>query len=77
MTKENKARVEVVKQGNENATGLIRRFTKRVQNSGVVKRARGLRYAEREQSKYVRRKQALKRIEKTKHIERLKKLGRM
>jgi len=69
--------VEVAKNNNENAVNLIRRFTKRVQGSGVLKRVRSLRYSGRQLSKYTRKKKALKRITKTAHVERLKKLGRM
>ena len=68
--------VEVIKNNNENSTNLVRRFTKRVQGSGILKRVRSIRYAQRDFSKYVNKKQALKRIRKTKEIEKLKKLGK-
>jgi ribosomal protein S21 len=42
--------VEVKKNANENALSLIRRFQKRVQESGVLPRVRGIRYNERVQS---------------------------
>lgn len=69
--------VEVVKNNNENAVNLIRRFTKRVQGSGVLKRVRSLRYSERTLSKFTKKKKALKRIARTTEVNRLKKLGRM
>jgi hypothetical protein len=56
--------VEVSKNGTENNLSLIRKFTKRVQGSGVLPRVRGLRYAQRKLSEYVRKKKALKRIKK-------------
>ena len=39
--------VEVKKNASENALSLIRRFQKRVQESGVLPRVRGIRYNER------------------------------
>ncbi len=68
--------VEVTKNNNENTVNLVRRFTKRVQGSGILRRVRGIRYADRELSKYVTKKQALKRISKTAEIEKLKKEGK-
>ena len=35
------------KNPNENTTSLIRRFTKRVQGAGILRRVRSLRYSER------------------------------
>lgn len=69
--------VEVKRQGNENAAGVIRRFTRRVQGAGIVRRVRSIRYRERELSRYTRRKKTLRRIEKEKIRERLRKLGRI
>lgn len=70
-------RIEVKKAGNETTSSLIRRFTKRVQGSGILRAARSRRYAERDKSEYVTRKFALKRIERTKKYEELKKLGKI
>ena len=69
--------VEVKKTGNENSLGLIRRFQKRVQESGVLPRVRGNRYSARPLSKFKRKKGALKVIAKRKIYERLKKLGKL
>jgi len=69
--------VEVVKNGKENTSGLLRRFTKRVQGSGIVRRVRGIRYNEREMSSYTKKKSTLKRIGKVAKMEKLKKLGRI
>ena len=38
---------EVQKKPNENSQNLIRRFTRRVQGTGLVRRVRSVRYAER------------------------------
>jgi len=69
--------VEVVKNQNETSISLIRRFTKRLQGSRVLSRARGLRFRERPQSKLKKKGRALKRIAKHTEIEKLKKLGKM
>jgi ribosomal protein S21 len=69
--------VEVQKQSNESTTSLIRRFTKRVQGSGVLRRSRKIRYFARPASKYVKKKQALKLIERRTEYEELAKLGKL
>lgn len=69
--------VEVTKGPNENAASLIRRFTKRIQGSGVLKRVRSMKNEGRPLSKYTRRKRALKHIARMREIERLKKLGKI
>lgn len=70
-------RVEVRKNNNETSSSLIRRFTKRVQGSGILRAARARRYKEREKSEYVKRKFTLQRLERTKQYEELKKLGKI
>lgn len=69
--------VEVVKNQNEANINLIRRFTKRVQGSGVLKHARKLRFYKRQESGLKKKGRALKRIVKQKERERLKKLGKI
>ncbi len=69
--------VEVSRTENESNASLIRRFGKRMQESGLLKHARTQRYSERPESKYKKKLRALKRIAKRKEIERLKKLGRL
>lgn len=69
--------IEVVKNKEESSANLIRRFTKRLRGSGVMRRARSTRYWKRPQSQYVKKSQALKRIAKQKHIETLRKLGKI
>jgi hypothetical protein len=69
--------VAVEKTGTENNVGLIRRFTKRVQESGIVKRVRGIRYEERNRSDYVKKKKTLEQIIRRAERERLIKLGKI
>ncbi len=68
---------EVVKTGNENNLNLIRRFTKRVQGSGILPRVRSIRYSLRKPSEYVKKKKTLKVIKRRDEIADLIKLGKM
>jgi len=54
--------VEVQKSGAENVLSTIRKFSRRVQSAGLVKTLRAKRYHEREKSKTVMKKRALKLI---------------
>lgn len=69
--------VEVTKTGNENNLNLIRRFTKRVQGSGVLPRVRSIRYSSRKASEYVKKKKALKVLKRREEVAELIKLGKM
>jgi len=69
--------VEVKKNNNETNASVIRRFTRRVQESAILPTARSHRYRDRSVSEYTKKKKALKRIEKRKKITRMKKLGLM
>ncbi|MEK7088074.1 MAG: hypothetical protein AAB891_02220 [Patescibacteria group bacterium] len=68
--------VEVHKTGNESSLSLLRRFSKRVQGSGVLNRVRGLRYKVRNQSPLKKKMATLKFLEKRKEYEKLAKLGK-
>jgi hypothetical protein len=68
---------EVTKNNNENNLSIIRRFTKRVQGSGVLPRVRSLRYATRKMSEYVKQKKTLKTIAKREFVQEQIKLGKM
>lgn len=67
--------LEVHKKLGENSQGLIRRFTKKVKQSGVLMRARKNRFFKREKSKQMQQRAALRREELKKEYENLKKLG--
>lgn len=68
---------QVKKNNNENAVSLIRRFTKRVQSSGVLPRVRSIRWSQRKPSHYKMKKSALVVLAKQKEYELLKKLGKL
>ncbi len=72
-----KVNVEVKKQGAESTTSLIRRFTKRVQGSGILQRSRKNRYHARPSSKFTKKKRALKLIGRRVAYEELAKLGKL
>lgn len=70
-----KVKVSVSKNGTESVPALIRRFSKRVQGSGIVRKAKSLRYHERNVSKNKRRESALKRIGKQEKRADMERLG--
>jgi hypothetical protein len=55
---------EVQKSGSENSLSTIRKFSRRVQGTGLIKNARAIRYFERQKSKTVQKKRALKMIKR-------------
>ncbi len=69
--------VEVQKNANENNVNLIKRFTRRVQGSGILPRVRSLRYNLRTPSKYVRKKKTLKSLAYKEGINEQIKLGKI
>ncbi len=69
--------VEVVKKKNESSLSMIKRFTRRVQESGVLPRVRSIRYAERVKSDYVKKKKRLTVLRKAAEYNRLFKLGKI
>lgn len=56
---------------------ILRRFSKRVQGSGVLNRVRSLRYKTRAQSLYKRKQSALKFLVRRAERTRLEKLGKL
>ncbi len=69
--------VEVTKNANENNLNLIKRFTRRVQGSGVLPRVRGIRYSVRKASEYVKKKKTLKVLRRRLEVAELIKMGKM
>ncbi len=69
--------VELKKNEHENATNLIRRFTRKIQESGIIIKVKGNRYAERPMSKLSEKVVALRRLTRRAEVEKLKKLGKM
>lgn len=70
-------RIEVKREGTESTSSALRRFSKKVQVSGVVRKVKSLKAAERPLSHYKKKKAALKRLTRRAAYERLKKLGKL
>lgn len=68
--------IEVKKQEKESSQNLIRRFTRSIQKSGVLLRARKTRFKGRKKSEQMKKRAALRREEKRKEYEKLEKLGK-
>lgn len=69
--------VEVQKVGSESSLSMLRRFSKRVQGSGVLNKVRSLRYKTRTLSTLKRKMATLKFIERQAEREKLAKLGKL
>lgn len=69
--------VKVERNNTESSANVIRRFTKRVQNAGILPRVRGTRYHTRTKSRNVQRVARLKKLDKKEAYERLVKLGKV
>ena len=68
--------VEITRNPGENPMGVLRRFSRKVQSSGVIPRKRSLRYATRTQSPYKVKQYALKGIKSRAELAELVKLGK-
>ena len=68
---------EVTKSGNESPLAVIRKFSRRVQGTGLIQLSRKRRYFERAASKTVSKKRALKRIKRRDELRRLVKEGKL
>jgi hypothetical protein len=69
--------VEVKKTSTENTLTLLRRFQKRVQESGVLPRVRSIRYNDRPLSDLKSKRAKLKKIANTLKYEKAKKMGKV
>ena len=67
--------MQVKKRENETSSSLIYRFTKRVQQSGILKEAKKRRFHKRPETRIKRRLSAIHRAGKKKEFERAKKFG--
>ena len=66
---------EIQKKERENNQTLIRRFTKRLRDSGILPAAKKAVFKRREKSGQMQRRMALRKIEKRAEYEKAKKLG--
>lgn len=69
--------VEIKKGGKDNNVHLIKKFTRKVQESGIIPRVKSLRYADRNMSTYVKKVKRLKSIKNKEVREEQIKLGKI
>lgn len=69
--------VQIERNQNENSLSILKRFTRRVQSAGVLPRVRSLRYNDRNQSYYNRKKRALTVLKRKEETQKLIKLGKI
>ena len=69
--------IEVKKNPNENNASLLRRFSRKIQESNIIQKVKGNRYNERKESKLKVKLGTLKRLKKRKENDKLRKLGKI
>ena len=70
--------IEVKKDNpSESNLSVMKRFSRRVQSSGIIRRLKSTRYAERPKSEFKRKRETLKRLSRRAEIEQLRKLGKL
>ena len=69
--------IEIKKQERETNQALIYRFSRSVKKSGILLRARKTRFRQRQKSRQMKRRAALRREELKKEYEKLRKLGKL
>lgn len=70
-------RVEVRKKGSESTASLLRRFTRRVNETGMIRSLKGSRFYSRDISELAKKQKALRRIRRREEFTRLYKLGKV
>ena len=69
--------IEVRKNPNENNASVLRRFSRKIQESNIIRKVKGSRYNERKDSKLKIKKSTLKRLGRRKETDKLRKLGKI
>lgn len=77
MKRGDRAVVEVKKKESESFDGLLRRFNRKMQQSGILLRAKRTRFFERQKSRNLLRASARRRTELRKLRDELKRLGKV
>ena len=67
--------VDITKTKNDNPLGLLRKFSRKMKTSGVLRKKRSLRYFERSKSAFRKKEDALNKIQKRKEYEYKEKMG--
>ena len=69
--------IEVKRGKNENNSSVLKRFTRRVQESGILRTVKGKRYETRTPSSNLRKKNKLVLLEKKTNTQRMIKMGKL
>jgi ribosomal protein S21 len=69
--------IEVKAKANSGNSNSLRDFSRRTREAGIVNKSRSLRFYDRKQSEAMRKKDALKKIERQKEVKKLIKLGKL
>jgi len=69
--------IEVKRKDTESTASLLRRFTKKIRESGILPKVRSSRYKTRSQSDLQKKKTALKKVKSKQKLEYLRKLGKI
>jgi len=68
--------LEIKKEERENSQNLVRRFSRRVKQSGILLNARKFRFFEKNKSREMKKRSALRKEQLRKEYEKLEKLGK-
>lgn len=69
--------IQITRNPHENALSLLRRFSRKMQESGIIPKVKGMRYSNRPTSKLAEKNMTLRKLTRRAEVERLKKLGKM
>jgi len=69
--------IEVTKNPNENNAGVLRRFSRKVQETSIIQKVKKNRFNERKESKLKIKRNTLRKLKRRKEIEKLRKLGKI
>lgn len=69
--------LEIKKEGRETSQNLVRRFARRMKQSGILLRARRSRFRKKDQSSQMKKRSALRREQLKNEYEHLEKLGKI
>jgi hypothetical protein len=61
----------------QSSRGLVRDFSRRVRRSGILARAKKKKFRDREKSDQMKKRKALRKLEKIRHYKKMQKLGRL
>lgn len=68
--------LEIKKEGRETSQSLARRFSRRMKQSGILLRARKMRFRGKTKSRQMKKRSALRREELKKEYEKMEKMGK-